>query len=294
MNINPSLNRLSSTWGQSQTAGAQSQRYSSLQSAGYGSDAAGGMRGPQGGPPPGPPPDFAVQRSTTQFAGSRSDATQDLISALDADGDGSISGSEFGLDTASSDVQAFFTATDTDQDGTLSAAEIESMRSQLQDAMQALAASQMQAGMGRSMGPPPPPSVTELDQDQDGTVSASEFGLDGASEDVQALFDQIDTDQDGTLSAEEMASFDSEMQSFAQALRAAGGEGPPDRMGPPPELLDAGSGTQQGSSSRSELSQAQQTARDVSAMLERIAQDYLSLTGSDQASVSLTTVSVSA
>lgn len=288
MNVTPSLNRLSSAWGQSQAAGAQSPRYASLPFASSGSDAAGAVHGPQGGPPP----DFAVQRSTTQLAGSRSGAANALISALDADGDGSISGSEFGLDEAGSDVQAFFAATDTDQDGTLSAGEIDSMRTQLQEAMQALAASQMQAGMGHPMGPPPP-SVTELDQDQDGTVSASEFGLDGASADVQALFEQIDTDQDGTLSAEEMASFDSEMRSFAQALSAAGGEGPPERMGPPPELMGAGSSAQ-GTSSSSELSQAQQTARQVSAMLERVAQDYLSLSGDGQASVSVTTVSISA
>lgn len=242
-----------------------------------------GMQGQPGGPPPGPPPDFDVQRSTADFASSRSGGG-DLMSELDADGDGAISAEEVGLEAASAEAQEFFAAIDTDADGSLSETELDDMRSRMEEAMQALLASGGAGGMRAPMGPPPePPSIASLDADEDGAVSAEEFGLDGASEAVQQLFTEIDSDQDGTLSASEVEAFDSQMQAAMEATRPRGEMGPP----PPPD----GSSTSVDSSSDSLLADAQQTARQVSMMLQRMAQDYLSLMGDDQGSSSSLSVS---
>lgn len=226
------------------------------------------------GPPPGPPPEFQIHMSTTQFAsGSLSEA----LSSLDEDEDGSISSEEFGLDEASDQVQAFFEAADTDDDGSLSTEEL--------DAVQQALAEQMQQAMGGPRGPggpggpppgPPPEEEMEdalsaLDTNGDGVVSAEEYGLDSATDEVQQLFAAIDTDGDENLSAEEVSSFKETMAAEMQAQGMPPGP-------PPPRPQDASSTTSTDSA-------------DVQAVLQRLAEGYLSLMAGSEGSTSSSTFS---
>jgi Ca2+-binding EF-hand superfamily protein len=209
-----------------------------------------------------------MHMSTAQFAsGSLSEA----LSGLDEDEDGSISSEEFGLDEASEEVQAFFEAADSDDDGSLSTEEL--------DAVQQALAQQMQQAMGGARGPggpggpppgPPPgeeedeDAISALDTNGDGVVSAEEYGLDSATDEVQQLFAAIDTDGDENLSAEEVASFKETMAAEMQAQGMPPGP-------PPPRPRDA--------------STTSTDSADVQAVLQRLAEGYLSLmAGSDSSS----------
>ena len=103
-----------------------------------------------------------------------------------------------------------------------------------------------------AMGQAPQDPIASLDSDDDGSVSADEFGLDGASDDVKALFEAIDSDGSGALLSDEIDSFREQMTSSAEA---AGGH--PD--GPPP-------GGGQGGGSM-----------DVSAFLQELAGRYAAM-----------------
>lgn len=63
--------------------------------------------------------------------------------------------------------------------------------------------------------------IASLDEDGDGSVSSDEFGLEGASEEVQKLFAAIDGDGDGSLSGEEIEGFREQMQAREQVQRLA-------------------------------------------------------------------------
>eukprot|EP01137_Pigoraptor_chileana_P015848 Opistho-2@72224 len=98
MNVNSSLSSLASA-GSSWALQSASRRTASTQDTSFStaaSDASSASQGARRGPPPGPPPEFNVQRSTTEFAGSRGDP----IASLDSDADGQVSAEEFGLDEA--------------------------------------------------------------------------------------------------------------------------------------------------------------------------------------------------
>ncbi len=148
----------------------------------------GGMHGP-GGAPPGPPPS---------------------LSDLDADEDGSITADEFGISGDSTDTKAteLFNRIDSDGSGDLSSEEV--------SAFESMMAEQRTQGPG---GPPPPgmgggDPLSALDSDDDGAIGAEEFGLEGATVQMQQLFDAIDGDEDGSLSAAELKSFHEQMQAL--------------------------------------------------------------------------------
>lgn len=117
------------------------------------------------------------------------------------------------------------------------------------------------AGM---MGPPPGGDpIASLDEDEDGSVSSGEFGLEDASEDVQQLFSAIDADGSGDLSTSEIDGFREQMMA-ADAPADHVQSGPP--MGPPPGAqADGGHATASG----------QQV--NVSSFLQQLAQRYASL-----------------
>jgi Ca2+-binding EF-hand superfamily protein len=111
--------------------------------------------------PPPPPP-------MQMDAGSAADEAQDLLSALDTDGDGSVSSDELTAALKSTDSSAdstqVFDALDTNQDGTVSLDELT-------------------ASLQTQQPPPPPPSSTQsasdlfssLDADGDGSITESEL-----------------------------------------------------------------------------------------------------------------------
>lgn len=148
----------------------------------------GGMHGP-GGAPPGPPPS---------------------LSDLDADEDGSITADEFGISGDSTDtkVTELFNRIDSDGSGDLGSEEV--------SAFESMMAEQRTQGPG---GPPPPgmgggEPLSALDSDDDGALSGEEFGLEGATAQMQQLFDAIDGDEDGSLSTAELKSFHEQMQAL--------------------------------------------------------------------------------
>jgi hypothetical protein len=56
-----------------------------------------------------------------------------------------------------------------------------------------------------------------LDGDNNGSISAQEFGLDNASEAVKTMFKAIDTDGSGELSQDEVQQFREQLKAAAQA-----------------------------------------------------------------------------
>ncbi|MFO1337561.1 MAG: hypothetical protein U1F53_04890 [Burkholderiaceae bacterium] len=139
---------------------------------------------------------------------------------------------------------------------------------QFDSAMSTQQFARMGGGMA-PMGPPPGEDpIASLDADDDGSVSADEFGLDGASDDVQKLFAAMDADGSGALSSDEIATFREQMTG------AEGGRPPEPPMGPPP-------GTQSGASdtaAEDDTAAANAAAPDISSFLQQLAQRYASMT----------------
>lgn len=142
--------------------------------------------------PPGPPPPPAgfdlSGLSTAQFAGGQ--APVDPIASLDADGSGSVSSQEFGLDGASSEVQALFSAIDGDGSGELSGDEIDAFRTQMMAAEQANGSAPSAGPQGAHGGHPhppgPPPAGGEGDASAGGTATGGSGSLD-----VNAFLQQL-------------------------------------------------------------------------------------------------------
>lgn len=59
--------------------------------------------------------------------------------------------------------------------------------------------------------------LKSLDSDNNGSISAQEFGLDNASEAVKTMFKAIDTDGSGDLSQDEVQQFREMLKTAAQA-----------------------------------------------------------------------------
>lgn len=129
-----------------------------------------------------------------------------------------------------------------------------------------------QGGGMAQMGPPPEDPIASLDSDDDGSVSADEFGLDGASEDVQNLFSAIDEDDSGDLSTDEIDAFREQM------MAADGGRPPEPPMGPPPGAQGSGSSSSDDSDDSSTSTASASNSIDVSSFIQQLAQRYASLT----------------
>ncbi|EPR44507.1 EF-Hand domain protein [Desulfovibrio sp. X2] len=179
--------------------------------------------------------------------------TENLISSLDTDGDGSISLSETSGTKMSQDL---FDSIDTDGDGELSASEIkadvkarqQALMTQMQSIMGSMSSAsnagsedimsllgQMsQAGQAGMMPPPPPPDggmqggsldrmtndlISDLDTDGNGTLSMSEMS---GTKMTQEVFDQIDTDGDGEISSDEIkANIEAKRQEAMSQMQSA-------------------------------------------------------------------------
>jgi hypothetical protein len=143
--------------------------------------------------------------------------------------------------------------------------------------------------------------IAKLDTDGDGSVSSDEFGLSTADSDVKNLFSAIDSDSDGSLSSSELSAFDTKMQDAMQAkIDSSDAQqdgsgmspmGPP--PGPPPQASSSSSSDSSSSSSSSTDSSSSSSisAAQVQDMLQRIAQGYLSLMGSNSSAATSSTSS---
>lgn len=165
--------------------------------------------------------------------------------------------------SAAKSADEMFAAADSDGDGTLTRAEFDAALKAAQPQSFDLSGQSTQAFAGaRCKGMPPPPQgeggkdpIAALDSDGDGSVSAAEFGLDGASASVKQLFAAIDGDGDGALSTAETDAF---REKFTQAT---GGAHPPP-PGPPPGAGSEGVAAQAASGSTGASATASATADD--------------------------------
>jgi Ca2+-binding EF-hand superfamily protein len=236
--------------------------------------------GREGGPPPmrgggGPGGNFSGDTlSALLSTQSVDDVANSVMSAGDADGDGSLSASEIasalsanapedaaGLGIEEQMASDIVAALDSDGDGALSTTEIASAISN------ASGASSTQATRGPPPGPPPGDDAgsagssgvfESLDANQDGVVSADELaaanGSDGADATSAAsdLIAAADQDGDGSLSGEEFHA-----------------------------LLDAGKATTESASSLASLISGSTTAADL--MQKLLAQLDTAMTASSGA-----------
>jgi Ca2+-binding EF-hand superfamily protein len=149
-------------------------------------------------------------------------SASDMYSAMDTDGDGSVTEEEFLAakpdDVSDEQAQSFYDSIDTEGTGSITEDQL---------------AATMQQGGPQASGdmppPPPPPSdsasgtsssssssdisdlFSALDTDGDGSVSASEF-LAGKPDDVtddmaQNLYNSIDTEGTGSITLDQLQSF---------------------------------------------------------------------------------------
>lgn len=218
------------------------------------------------------------------------------------------------------EMAKMFAAMDSDGDGSVTQSEFESARPPeppTQFDMSSMSTSQFagMGGMGGAGGPPPGPPpgggmggpggaggqdpIQSLDSDEDGSVSGDEFGLDGASDEVKALFSAIDGDGDSTLSSDEISSVREQMQSQMQAQASAQDpgsertEGGHHRHGPPPTGSSSSSGTGDDSSTASSASSgagrpdAAEFIRMIAARYAQIGGSASSTSGSSSSSLSV-------
>lgn len=165
------------------------------------------------------------------------------FSTLDQDGSGGLNETELaalldkGAKQASSstsatastseDVSTLFSKLDADGDGSISESELdEGMKPPERAAGEGgWAGMQMDTQSFATImknGPPPPPpaSISELDSDDDGSITVEEFGV--SSDDEDDLFSTIDTDSSGDLSADEVSEFEEKMKTLFSRLQQMG------------------------------------------------------------------------
>lgn len=137
-----------------------------------------------------------------------SEEEEELSSAIDTDGDGTISADEYdallaqlGIDDAAS-ADEFFAQYDTNSDGEITIAEMEE--------------AQTNTMIMPPMGPPPESLPSDIDLDEDGSLSTdeyesmiSQYGVDNAAS-TEDFFDLYDTNEDGEISADEIAAMKDE------------------------------------------------------------------------------------
>ena len=135
----------------------------------------------------------------------------DAFSKLDSDGSGGVTLEELktagqnvpGGNNASS-IQALFTAMDTDGNGEVSSSEFQSYQSSALSSGTASVLLQAQEGADNPLAQ----LMAALDTDDSGEVSEDEFTAAAGDEDTEAVaaaFEALDSDQNGSLSAEEVA-----------------------------------------------------------------------------------------
>lgn len=177
----------------------------------------------------------------------------------------STASSNFSADASTSSTAASTAATSTQASTTPSRFELAQSTTQF-------------AGCHR--GPPPGEDpIASLDADTSGSVSAEEFGLDGASDEVKALFQAIDGDGSGDLSTDEIDSFREQMMAADQAAGAPPMGPPP---GPPPGARPSGSSeetTADSTASATSQRSSSSASVDVGAFIQQLASRYASLAG---------------
>lgn len=158
--------------------------------------------------------------------------------SLDSNGDSSLTLDELKLNApkgasgteSDKPAEALFSAMDSDGDGSVTSSEKDAFDQSMADRFggSAFMAQQMQA-----------PSAADIfaatDSDGDGAVSLDEFGAeatDASSDTIQKLFDLIDSNSDGTISEAESTSFLDTLKGEMDA--ASGPQGGPPPGGPPP------------------------------------------------------------
>lgn len=171
-----------------------------------------------------------------------------MFAAMDANGDGDVSKTELQslLDKMSAasgtsstvSVDDIMNSVDTDGDGSLSKSEFAASGPKPKDSygsdnlsaqMSTAQFAHMAGAGGPPPGPPPGGDLSSLDEDDDGSISSTEFGISSSSDTkLTELFNAIDTDGSGSLSSEETDAFKAAME----AMR------PPE---PPPQQTQQGS-----------------------------------------------------
>lgn len=170
-----------------------------------------------------------------------------MIEDFDADGDGALSKTEMDAgfkkiddkmrstflqlqEEASGESEDLFAALDSDEDGSISKTELEAGKETLREAFG--------PPPGRGPGGPPPMNAAETeDEEGDDTTSASSS--------TSKVFDELDTNEDGTVSASEFAAGQDKVRD-----RLSSAFGPP----PPPEPEDAEEASSAGGTRRQMMS----------------------------------------
>lgn len=185
------------------------------------------------------------------------------------------------------EMAKIFAAMDSDGDGSVTQSEMEAARPPAPPQefdMSSMSTTQF-AGMGGPGGAGGQDPIQSLDSDEDGSVSSDEFGLDEASEEVQALFSAIDSDGDDALSSDEISSFRDQMQ-------AQGGERP---HGPPPPRPPQDSATTDSTSTSATTSATSASSgssrTDAQEFIKMIAARYAQISGADSSNSSALSVS---
>ncbi len=161
--------------------------------------------------------------------------------SLDSNGDSSLSLDELksGAPKGASDAnaskraEALFSAMDSDGDGSVTSTEKDVFDTKMADRFAGTAFMAQQAS-SQSLAD----IFAATDADGDGGITLDEFGAeatDESSEVLKKLFELIDSDSDGTISEAESTSFLEELQGEMQSAGAGGPpEGGPPPGGPPP------------------------------------------------------------
>jgi Ca2+-binding EF-hand superfamily protein len=191
----------------------------------------------------------------------------EMVSALDADGDGSLSAAELagGLGGSSgASASDVLSALDTDGDGEVSseelAAGLKKRQEQFQAQLDTAAMSTMLMPQASGVSQMADTMMAQADADGDGKISQSELasvltsatGSADSSADADEVLSALDTDGDGTISEEELiAGLEAQQEESRLDESAMGAMAPP----PPPGAGQAGggSGSQAASSLLSEL-----------------------------------------